>query len=323
MGSNSKDSGQSSPAKDQLKPVIGLALGYGVARGWAHIGVLRALMRYNIIPEIITGTSIGAVVGGSYVAGKLDDLEKWALSLNKMRIASFVDLRFKGSGLIGGDKVLAELQKYLSGYTIEDLPKKFVCIAADLVTGHEVWLRKGSLPEAMRASFSVPGIFPPLRLNGRWLVDGGLVNPLPVSPLIALGANISIAVNLGADILGKTRQSDPSIPTIAGFDFLPVGGKPPILSGLHPNAVAKHLFRREPNSPSLFGVMASSLNIMQDRLTRSRLAGDPPDVQISPRVSHIGLFEFDRAEEMIAEGEAAVLRALPEINDALTLFGQG
>ena len=305
------------------RPKIGLALGSGVARGWAHLGVLRALERYGFKPDVLAGTSIGAMVGGTYLAGYGQALEDWARHLSKVRIISYLDFRVRAGGMFGGRHLVQAMEEHMGGLTIENLDTPFAAVATDLVTGHEVWLRKGDLIEAMRTSFSLPGVFEPVRVEGRWLVDGALVNPVPVSVCQAMGAQMVIAVNVNADLLGKERRGDLAVPSIAGFDLLQelASGKT-AAPGSKLGALTRRVFRREPSRPSLFGVMISSLGIVQDRITRSRLAGEPPDVHITPRLGHIGLFEFDRAEEIIDEGEAAVERALPDLRDALAIFGR-
>jgi len=308
------------------RPRIGLALGGGVARGWAHIGALRALRRYGIEPDVVAGSSVGALVGGMFLADRLPALEEWAKRLTKLRIASYLDLKLSSGGLIGGVHLVAEMKRYLGDVRIEELRTPFVAVTTDLVTGHEIWLREGSLVEGMRASFSLPGVFPPMKIDGRWLVDGALVNPVPVSVCRALGCEMVIAVNLSADIIGKARKPGAQIPTAAGFDLLallegPAPSYVPPPSAL--NALTRRIFKRDYEGPSLFGVMVSSFGIITDRVTRSRLAGEPPDVHIAPRLGHIGLLEFDRAEEAIAEGEASVERVLPDLCDALSVFSNG
>ena len=308
----------------RTRPRIGLALGAGVARGWAHIGVIRALKKMGIEPDIITGTSVGALVGGCYLAGHLDTLEEWTRNLSRMKIVSYLDLRVRSGGLISGGRLLAEMKKHMGDKRIEDLPMPFAAIATDLVTGHEVWLRTGPLAESLRASFSLPGVFPPICIDQRWLVDGALVDPVPVSACRALGAEMVIAVNLNADILGKARKPGANIATAAGFDLIQVLDEeyaqqtPPPASRL--NALTRRVFAREYDGPSLFGVMVSSLGIITDRIGRTRLAGDPPDVQIAPRLGHVGLLEFDRAAEAVEEGAAATERAVPDLADALRVF---
>ena len=311
---------QTSPSP--RRPKLGLALGSGVARGWAHLGVLRALERYGFRPDVVAGTSIGAMVGGAYLAGHADDLEDWARGLTKVRVMSYLDFRVRSAGMIGGRRLVEAMEKHFAGVRIEDLDRPFVAVAADLVTGHEVWLRDGDLIQSMRASFSLPGVFEPMKLGNRWLVDGALVNPVPVSVCQALGAELVVAVNVNADQLGKTQHRGTNVPSIAGFDLLreiEKGGT--TAPGSKLGAITRRAFRRETNRPSMFGVLISSLSIVQDRITRSRLAGEPPDVHITPRLGNIGMFEFDRADEIIAEGEAAVERALPDLRDGLTIFG--
>ena len=299
------------------EPRIGLALGSGAARGWAHIGVLRALAKAGIKPQIIAGTSMGALVGGVQLAGHLDTLAEWALSLNRKRIFSYIDLKLSGGGLLGGQKLVELMTEHLGDQKIEDLPVSFTAVVTDLVDGHEMWLRRGSLVETIRAAIALPGLFTPVELGGRWYVDGALVNPVPVSVCRAYGAQLVIAVNLNADNVGRTRIPGTPIARAIGFDPIEDNGQAP--GGLL-GTVWQHIFRREPNTPSVFGVMANSFNIVQDRITRSRLAGDPPDVMIGPKIGHVGLLEFDRAAEVIAEGERAAERALPEIHEAMAIL---
>lgn len=301
---------------------IGLALSSGMARGWAHIGVIRALLKMGLRFDVIAGCSMGSVVGGMYLAHKLDHLEQWALGLNKVKIVSFLDLKVKSGGLIAGQKLLNEIKNYIGDIRVEDLRAHYTSVATDLITGHEVWMDKGSLADAMRASFSMPGVFPPTWHEGRWLLDGALVNPLPVSACRAMGADLVIAVNANADIIGKVRRPGATTPTVAGFDILKlIENTEELQNKLSANDfLTKWFLKKEPEGPSLFGVMAASLNIMQDRVTRSRLAGDPPDVHIAPRLGHIGLMEFDRAKEAIREGEEATLRKEHEIADAISVL---
>ncbi|MDX2028006.1 MAG: patatin-like phospholipase family protein [Alphaproteobacteria bacterium] len=315
------DERQASPPNGKRK--IGLALSSGMARGWAHIGVIRALKRLGFEFDVVAGCSVGALAGGCYLADRLDALETWALSLNKRKIVSYLDMRMRSGGLIGGEKLVVEMRNHIGRVDIESFPIPYAAMTTDLVTGHEIWIQKGDLVEAMRASFSLPGIFPPVQMQGRWLADGALVCPLPVAACRALGADMVIAVNLNADIIGKSRRPGATVPTAAGFDLIKLleetdnQEKISLMSSL-----TRRVFRREYDGPSIFGVLTSSLNIMQDRITRSRLAGDPPDVHIAPRLGHIGLLEFDRTEEAIHEGEAAVMRKRPELADALQVLSQ-
>jgi NTE family protein len=301
-------------------PGIGIALGGGMARGFSHIGVLRTLNKHGIFPSIVAGTSIGAVVGASYLAGKLDVFQDWSMNLNRMKILSYLDFRVRSAGLIGGKRLMATLHQHFKDMNVEDLPHPFITIAADLVTGHEVWIRKGNLIEAITASFALPGVFPPVERNKRFLIDGALVNPCPVSACQAMGARMTIAVDLHADLIGKATKPGQNYQTVAGFDLFDEKDVPKEEQDKLSNALTRRLFKREDSSPSLFGVMISSLGIIQDRLTRSRMAGDPPDVHIKPHIGHIGLLEFEKAQELIAAGEAAALRAMPEIRAAMDVL---
>lgn len=293
---------------------IGIALGSGVARGWGHIGVLRVLEREGIVPDIFCGSSIGAVVGAVYLAGHLPSLEDWARKITKMRLSRLFDFEFGQGGIIAGRRLLQAFEPSLLESAIDRLPKPFVCVATDLNTGHEVWLRSGRVIDAVRASYAVPGIFPPVALGDRWLVDGALVNPVPVSVCRALGAQVTIAVNLNADAFG---------PAPGGEDVLDLAQASTISEDETGGGFMRGYFRRRNGAPSTFSVLARSLHIVQDRISRSRLAGDPPDITIAPRLGHIGYLEFYRAEECIAAGEEAARRALPEIREAIRMLGAG
>jgi len=294
---------------------IGLALGGGSARGWAHIGVLRALNAEGIYPDIIAGTSIGAVVGGCYVAGELGALELFARELTRRKVLGFLDFNFSGSGLINGQRLCDILDRQLKGIAIEAMEKRFVAVATEIGTGHEIWLSSGRLVDAMRASYALPGIFRPVAINGRWLFDGALVNPIPVSVCRALGARYVIAVSLSADSCGHgtvvphLEAADPAEPT--------PGQPEPGLIQRNGRAVKKLLqrqvFGRTDNGPGISRVMMEAFNIVQDRIARSRLAGDPPDVIIQPRLPAFGLFDFHRADALIECGIAATQREIEDI----------
>lgn len=302
-------------------PRIGIALGSGLARGFAHVGVMRALKRHGIEPTIVAGTSMGALIGGAYLSDRLDAVEDWAFSLNRIKVLSYLDFRVRSGGLIGGSRLQKLMEETFMDLRVEDLPNPFIAIAADLMTGHEVWMRKGKLIDVMRASFSLPGIFPPVPIGGRFLIDGALVNPVPVSALTANGARMTIAVNVNGDIIGKSRMSNDKMSATAGLDLASFERATAEADNKKRDGIVSRIFRHDhAGGPSIFGVMVSALNIVQDRLSRSRLAGDPPDVLIVPRIGHIGLMEFDRAEELIAEGEAAVERAMPDIKAAYAVL---
>ncbi|WP_442909860.1 patatin-like phospholipase family protein [Hyphomicrobium sp.] len=299
------------------KVKIGLALGGGAARGWAHIGVLRALNSAGIYPDIIAGTSIGAVVGACEVAGQLDDLETFARELTRRRVFGYLDFNLSGTGLITGHRLGERLRRQLGDITFEDLPRRFTAVATEIGTGHEVWLSRGNLVDAVRASYALPGVFRPVKVEGRWLFDGALVNPIPVSVCRALGARYVIAVNLNIDI--SNRGTISNISAIPHAD--PDVEEPPPVTGKNGIAVRRllqrQIFGRGEDVPGISTVMVDAFNIVQDRIARSRLAGDPPDSMISPRLHGIGLFDFHRAEEMIQRGEAAAKREIEDLTREL------
>ena len=290
---------------------VGIAFGAGAARGWAHIGVVNRLVEAGILPAAIAGTSIGALVGGCFAAGRIEKLEEFARSITRRRLFSFLDIAWRGSGLITGDRLRALLEDHLTGVTFEDLQLPFTCIATELMTGHEIWLRSGLVTPAIRASYALPGVFKPVRHDGKWLIDGAVVNPIPVSACRAMGSRLVIAVNLSTDVYGGTV-----------IQHVPRPG-PTVLSdnvseGSRDSTLRKMLGRE--NDPGLTTVLVTAFNITQDRLSRSRLAGDPPDITIVPRTPSIGLFEFDRAAEAISAGRLAAERALPDIERSLALL---
>ena len=292
--------------RNKLK--IGLALGGGAARGWSHIGVMRVLERAGIVPDVIAGCSIGAVVGGCYAAGKLDPLEAFAKSLTKRRVMGLLDFHFTGAGLIAGGRLQRLLDQDLTDLRVETLPIRFCTIATELVTGHEIWLTKGALVDAMRASYALPGVFDPVFLRGRWLMDGALVNPIPITAARALGADVVICVNLNSEVRARgTVIYDASEPV---EDEIVAEIEEPRRWGIFPSPRAKSPKRP---APGMATVMVDAFNITQDRIARSRLAGDPPDVMVAPKLARMGLFEFHRAEECIELGRQAAERALPDI----------
>lgn len=294
---------------------IGLALGGGAARGWAHIGVLKALEKAGIKPDIIAGTSIGAVVGGCYAAGHLADLEGFARELTPRRIFGYLDFNLAGNGLISGQRLCDRLEKHMGQRNIEDLSVRFTAVATEIGTGHEHWLSRGRLVDAVRASYALPGIFKPVKVNGRWLFDGALVNPIPVSVCRALGARYVIAVNLNFDILG--RGSVITAPETC-YDDDDAGSDPYEVAEIKPRKGVRGLLQRQilgrgDGAPGISTVMVDAFNIVQDRIARSRLAGDPPDAMLSPRLQDMGLFDFHRADEAIERGANAVERQLGDI----------
>ncbi|QCI62801.1 patatin-like phospholipase family protein [Phreatobacter stygius] len=323
------------------RPTIGLALGGGAARGLAHIGVLRALVRAGYAPDVIAGTSIGAVVGGLYAAGKLEALADWAVALKRRDVISLVDIAISGGGLMGGSRIAQLLEREIGDSRIEDLPIRFAAIATEIGTGHEVWLTRGLMMTALRGSYALPGILPPVRIGGRWLMDGALSNPVPVSVTRALGARLVLAVSLNADALGRATviQDHGTSPEDEAFPL--IERRPRVRAVVNlgrglgrglGRALSRPLRARlsetvddgaiDPRialarSPGIPTVLAKAFNATQERIARTRLAGDPPNVLIGPRLSRLGLFEFHRAADAIALGEEATERLLPDIAEAM------
>jgi NTE family protein len=297
---------------------IGLVLGGGAARGFAHIGVLRTLMAHGIRPDVITGTSIGAVVGGLYAAGALDAFEEWCRALTRRSVLSYLDFRFGGSGLISGTRLARKLEEALGNTSFADVPMRLAAIATEIGTGHEIWLTRGLLTEAMAASYALPGIFPPKLIGGRWLMDGAMVNPLPISAARALGARLVIAVNLNADNFGRgtiIQDHGPNADDEARRAQLIEGREG---GGIfRPARLIHRQFFGGSDGPGLSTVMVEAFQVMQDRITRSRLAGDPPDVMISPRLGRINLFDFHRAGDAIAVGAEAAEKAIEAISESI------
>lgn len=293
---------------------VGLALGSGSSRGWAHIGVLSALAAHGIHPDVVCGTSVGALVGASYVAGNIDKLETWARSLTRLETAKFFEIKTSLRGFVDTERLHAFINEYVANdaLNIADVSRRFAAVSTDLATGREVWFTQGPLVEAVWASISLPGLFPAIRHNERWLVDGGLVNPVPVSVCRALGADLVIAVNLNGDVASRHLKPPRDTPPVAPG----IGNKLTALvreytSNLFPDT------RGVEHPPGLLDAIAGAMHITQDRITRSRMAGDPPDILLSPRLAHIGLLEMFRAAEGIEEGRRCAESRLPEIQHLL------
>ncbi|MEW7864308.1 patatin-like phospholipase family protein [Aeromonas diversa] len=283
------------------RPRLGLALGSGAARGWAHIGVIRALERMGIRPDLVAGCSIGSFVGAAYAAGELGRLEEWVRGFTRLQVVSLLDPALSG-GLFRGDKVFGTAAGYLGDPVIEQLPLPFGCVATELDTGREIWLQQGALRQVVRASCGMPGLLTPTRYNERWLVDGAVVNPVPISLARAMGAEVVIAVNLNADM------------------HQPWADEPDEVRGV--GALAQWFGRGETlATPGMWSVMSGSINIMQERITRARMAGDPPEVQLTPRLGSFSILDFHRAAEAIAEGEACVERQRPQLEEELCRLG--
>ena len=296
---------------------IGLALGSGSARGWSHIGVIKALAEQGIEPNIICGSSIGALVGASYVFNNLQKLEDWVRSLTRLETAKFLDINTSFNGFVDTEKLHNFLNKYVAtdDTLIENADKQYAAVATDLESGREIWLTEGSVLEAVWSSISLPGLFPAIKSGDKWIVDGGLVNPVPVSVCRALGADIVIAVNLNGDIVGKhfnkPKEQGPKEKSTHGKNSGFVDRITDFVADYTTSIFSDKNSDEQP--PNLLEAIAGTINITQDRITRSRMAGDPPDILLSPKLSRIGLLEFYRAGEAIDEGNRCVQRMLSEI----------
>lgn len=289
------------PANDSKpdfeKPAIALALGGGIARGWAHIGVMRAIDEAGIPVSMIAGTSIGALVGGCYLAGKLDELEEFARSITRTNILRYMDFAFRASGLISGSRLADKMDGEIGDINIEDLDRRFVAIATDIQSGSEIWLENGSLSQAIRASYALPGVFQPVEHFGRQLVDGALTNPVPVSACRAFEERIVLAVNLSGEVFGRSSVIRSS--TLANLPEKETEDSAEENSWL---SLANMLSNSSQSRLGITGVMIEAFNIIQDKIIRSRLAGDPPDMMIRPKLDQIGLSDFHKADQTIELG---------------------
>jgi NTE family protein len=287
---------------------VGLALGGGAARGWAHVGVIRALEQAGIHPDLVCGTSVGSLVGAAYAAGELDRFEQWLLGMRIKDVVGFMDVSLTG-GLIRGERVMEFFRRNFVDRPIEQLAMPFAAVATALHTGAEVWLREGSAVEAVRASIAVPGLLTPVLRDGVALVDGGLVNPVPVSLARAMGADKVIAVDLSADRLGRRLGANAAVGAHDGVLGEWIRKLQENLGGIIPAHPADPY-----RPPSMQDVLFSSIDIMQDRITRSRMAGEPPDLIVSPRLAHLHLLDFHCAREAIEEGRRAVAAILHNLH---------
>lgn len=318
---------------------IGLALGSGAARGWAHIGVLQKLNQLGIYPQVIAGCSIGALVGAAYSLEKLEAMEQWVCGLGSWDVVSRLDFSLHRGGLVAGERVFNEAEAILGSADIASLPLRFAAVATELYSGREVWLQSGDLKTAVQASCAMPGLFAPRKCQGHWLIDGAVVNPVPISLCRAMGADIVIAVNLNSDTSRRLehslRERTKPVPKRAevkpevsapependnpdnGAHFWDLlGGSRDYMAGM------LRRFKRgeSENTPSMLGVMSASINIMQDRITRARMAGDPPEITVTPRLADFGMMDFHRAASAIIEGQRAVERALPQLEQEIMPF---
>jgi len=279
-------------------PVVGLALGSGSARGWAHLGVLEGLEEIGVRPQVVAGTSIGALVGAVYVSGQLREFSDWVQKLSSRDVFSLLDFTLSG-GMVKGQKLFGFFEEVHKNPLIESLATRYVSVATDMKTGREIWITKGPILPAARASCAIPGIFSPVKFEDRWMLDGGLVNPVPVSAARALGADVVIAVNLNAQLVGA------HVSISSQSEQLATDPVPKIERSLWQRA-GEYFTSSGTDNPGFFDVVAASINIMQDRITRSRMAGDPPEITLVPLLEDFALMDFHRAKEAIREGRRLV-----------------
>ncbi len=278
-------------SKDQ--PVLGLALGGGAAKGWAHIGILQELERMGLRPQVVCGTSIGALVGAVYASDQLEAFSDWVQSLTVRDVFGLMDFSFSG-GVIKGEKLFEFFQERHQNPDIQDLAIDFAAVATDMRNGRETWLNRGPVLQAARASCALPGLFSPVQHEGHWMLDGGLVNPVPVSVCRALGADVVLAVNLNHLPAGQQLAR----PNRRGM----AAGKDGEQDESFWRKVMSFLGSDEDEDPGFFDVMTASVNIMQDRITRSRMAGDPAEEMLAPELGDFAIMDFHRAGEAIEEG---------------------
>ncbi|GAA6185921.1 MULTISPECIES: patatin-like phospholipase family protein [Alteromonadaceae] len=350
---------------------IGLALGSGAARGWAHIGIIQALEELGIKVDVVAGCSIGAYVGAAYASNKLDPLAEWASSLTEWQVLGLLGVGFRKGGLASGIKVFKALEDNFCERDFEHLSKPLGVVATDLYSGKEVSFTQGPIADAVRASCAIPALFPPIAHKGRWLVDGAVVNPVPVNLCRQLGADFVFAVNLSADFRpevqaqyqmehennqkrtndffnksqsfmqrlfsGKFKKDndmdDDELESLEDLENMALDSdfdanseeqittsETQVETPEQVTATQKSSnVKLTDNTPSMLGVMSSSLDILQARVTRSRLAGDPPDILIEPQLRDFGIMEFHRAAELIEEGRQSVNRVAAQIKYQLRL----
>ena len=297
---------------DHAKPVVGLALGSGSARGWSHIGVIQELEAMGIRPQVIAGTSIGALVGAVYVSGQLQDFTDWVTKLSVRDVVKLMDFTFSG-GFVKGERLFGYFHEHHPNPNIEDLEQRYVSVSTEMKTGREIWITRGPVLQAARASCAIPGLFTPVKLNDRWMLDGGLVNPVPVSAARALGADVVIAVNLNAQLVGLHLSAAGRQEAEREADNAELATDASAKTKGFWHRVIGYLESGDPEKPGFFDVVASSVNILQDRLTRSRMAGDPPELTLLPRLEDFALMDFHRAGEAVAEGRRVVQQHEKEI----------
>jgi len=295
---------------------MGLALGGGGARGGAHIGVIRALEEAGIQIDYIAGTSIGALIGGVYAAGGLDYVEEVAHKITWQKTIKYMDVRIPKYGLLNGSKIHELLHdKFLPKKTFRGLNIPFCAIATDLIESKEIQIKSGKLADAIRASISLPGIFHPFQKDGRFLVDGGLLNPMPVNVVRKMGADIVIAVDLNHDYSrGRTpKQKNKTIEKPKNFLEEIVQNYEEATNSIK-TKIEKW---QQAQGPVIVDTIGNSINIMQDQITQKNLIEYPTDILIRPKLGPVTIFDFHRSPEIIKQGYEATKKVMPEIKKLL------
>jgi NTE family protein len=297
------------------RKTVGLVLGSGSSRGWAHIGVIEALEEENVPIDYIAGCSIGSYVGAIYASGSLQSLKEFVLRMDGKKVFSYFDIVFPRAGFLNGTKRLKELYSmHTDAADFSDLKIPLMVVATDLETGKKVVLKSGSILHALRATMSIPGLFAPVKVKDRWLVDGGLVDPVPVGVARALEADVVIAVDLNSGIVSgkkRTRQSrraakktdDPQAYKSELFKKLSAYYE---TAGINVADKINEMLRRESSVPDIIETVMTSINIMQERITLINLAVEPPDVLIQPHLGQLKMMDFDQVEHTIEEGYVGV-----------------
>lgn len=309
------------------RKTVGLVLGSGSSRGWAHIGAIEALKEDGIPIDVIAGCSVGSYVGAIYASGALASLKDFVLRMNGKKVFSYFDVVFPRSGLLDGTKRVRELfSMHTDVKRFSDLTIPLMMVATDLERGDKVVLKSGSLLEALRATMSMPGLFAPARVKDRWLVDGGLVDPVPVGVARAMGADVVIAVELNSGLVSRRRRKKLRTNAEKNVDSRQEGMDERLkkLADFYETAGAgfkskiNELFNREIGTPDIIETVMTSINIMQERITRINLAVEPPDVLIQPRLAGLKMMDFDQVEHVIEEGYISVKEKIDDIKDLLT-----
>ncbi|WP_243040508.1 patatin-like phospholipase family protein [Dyella sedimenti] len=284
------------------KPTVALALGSGGAKGLAHIGAIEEIEAQGYEIVAIAGTSMGALIGGIYAMGKLDVYRDWVSALAKMDVLKLVDWTLSGGGLIKGERIIDTLRELIGDAAIEDLPLAFTAVATDLDREREVWLTRGPLFDAIRASIAIPTVFRPHTLSERRLVDGGLLNPVPVTPLIRETADYLFAVSVDGPPENGTPEEVPATPTDASESYRARIGD--FIGRLIPHSADR------PREPGMLELLTQSMDLMQANLSRLRLAAYEPDLLIRLPRNVANIYEFYRARELIEQGRLQARRML-------------